>query len=202
MPSRNDANDQVNRAANAGRDAADEATRTARVVTDEAARVGEQTARAGADIANRSTETARSAMEVSLNTATQTFQRVTDQFTKVLGFSGPQAEELARRSSENVQAVTQASTVLVRGTQEASQEVFGLVQDRLTKNLEAVNRMLGNRSMQDLVANQSDLARDNLMQVIDANRRIAELMVRIADEAGRIIQAQADKNARQARRAA
>ena len=120
----------------------------------------------------------------------------------MLGFSGPQAEELARRSSENVQAVTQASTVLVRGTQEASQEVFGLVQDRLTKNLEAVNRMLGSRSMQDLVANQSDLARDNLMQVIDANRRIAELMVRIADEAGRIIQAQADKNARQARRAA
>ena len=32
--------------------AADEAARTARTVTDEAARVGEQTARAGADIAN------------------------------------------------------------------------------------------------------------------------------------------------------
>src|SRR3954463_7917354 len=79
---------------------------------DEAGRVGEQTARAGADIANRSTETARSAMEAGLNTATQTFQRAADQFTNVLGFSGPQAEELARRSSENVQAVTQASTVL------------------------------------------------------------------------------------------
>src|SRR5215203_600632 len=108
MPSRNDANEQVNRAANAGRDAADEAARTARTVTDEAARVGEQTARAGADIANRGTETARNAMEAGLNTATRTFQRATDQFTRVLGFSGPQAEELARRSSANVQAVTQA----------------------------------------------------------------------------------------------
>jgi hypothetical protein len=39
--------------------AADEAARTARTVTDEAARVGEQTARAGADIARRGTETAR-----------------------------------------------------------------------------------------------------------------------------------------------
>src|SRR3954470_18206290 len=56
----------------------------------------------------RGTETARNMVESGLNTATQTFQRVSDQFTKVLGFSGPQAEELARRSSENVQAVTQA----------------------------------------------------------------------------------------------
>src|SRR3954469_21145601 len=43
--------------------AADEAARTARTVTDEAARVGEQTARAGADIANRSTEATRNAVE-------------------------------------------------------------------------------------------------------------------------------------------
>src|SRR5215207_9214425 len=104
--------------------AADEAARTARTVTDDAARVGEQTARAGADIANRGTQTARDVFQSGLNTATETFQRVTDQFTKVLGFSGPQAEELARRSSENVQAAAQASTVLVRGVQEVSQEVF------------------------------------------------------------------------------
>src|SRR3954464_7528215 len=75
---------------------ADEAARTARTVTDEAARVGEQTARASADLANRGTEAARNAVEAGLNTATQTFQRFTDQFTKVLGFNGPQSEELTR----------------------------------------------------------------------------------------------------------
>src|SRR3954453_17586282 len=128
-------------------------------MTDEAARAGEQTARAGADIANRGTETARNLVESGLNTATQTFQRVTDQFTKVLSFSGPQAEEVARRSSENIQAVTQASTVLARGVQEASQEVFGLVQDRLQKNVEALSRIAGTRSVQDFVAVQSDLGR-------------------------------------------
>src|SRR3954451_11374505 len=164
--------------------AADEAART---VTDEAARVGEQTARAGADIANRGTEAARNAMEAGLNTAPQTFQRVSDQFTKVLGFSGPQAEELARRSSENLQAVSQASTVLARGAQEVSKEVFGLVQDRLQKNIDAVNRIVGTRSVQVFVAVQSDLARDTLQQVIDTNKRIAEVSVRIADEAWGII---------------
>src|SRR3954467_12883981 len=95
--------------------AADDAARTDRTVTDETARVGEQTARAGADIARRSTETARDTVQSGLNTASETFQRLSDQFTRVLGFNGPQAEEPTRRSSQNLQAVSQASSVLARG---------------------------------------------------------------------------------------
>ena len=125
MATRNEINDQHK--------AADEAARTARTVTNEAARVGEQTARTGADVFRRSTETAREGLQQGLNTATQSFQRVTDQFTQVLGFNGPQAEELTRRSSQNLQAVSQASSILARAAEEVSQEVFGPVQDRLQK---------------------------------------------------------------------
>jgi len=171
MTTRNENNDQ-NRAA------------------DEAARVGEQTARAGADAARRGAETARDTVQSGLNTATETFQRVTDQFTQTLGFNGPQAEELTLRSSQNLQAVSQASSVLMKGAQEVSHEVIQLVQDRVQKNVEAASRLAGARSMQDFVAVQSDLARDGLQQVIDTNKRIAEVSLRIADEAARAIQAQ------------
>ena len=56
--------------------------------------------------------------------------------------------------------------------------------------------------MQDFVAVQSDLVRDNLWQIIDTNKRIAELSLRVAEEAAGIVQTQVDKTADAARRVA
>jgi len=109
----------------------------------------------------------------------------------VLGFSGPQSEELTRRSSENVQAVTEASTVITKGAQELSREWLKIAQDRHAKNIDGIKRLAGCRSVQDLIAVQSDLLRDSLQELINTNKRVAELSVRLANEAAQRFQTQA-----------
>ena len=169
-------------------------TRTARTVTEETARVAERAAPTSADVARRGAETARDAMHAGLETASHAFRRTADQFTQVLGFAGPQADEMARKSAQNLEAVSQASTVLTKGAQEISREWFDVMQDRLAKNIDAINRLAACRSLQDFLTVQSEITRDRLGDAVNSGRRIAEVSLRVADEAAKVIQAQAGRN--------
>jgi phasin family protein len=138
---------------------------------------------------------ARDAIQSGMHSTVQNFRRAADQFTQVLGFAGPQADELAKRSSQNIEALSQASNILVKGAQEISREWFDVMQERMSKNLDALNRLAGCRSLQDFVTVQTDIARDRLGHTFESSRRLAEVSVRVADEATRVIQSQAGRNA-------
>jgi hypothetical protein len=68
--------------------------------------------------------------------------------------------------------------------------------------VDSLNRLAACRSVQDFLAVQSELVRDSLRQMIDTNRRVAEVSLRAAEEAARSVQAEADKNADRVRRLA
>lgn len=57
---------------------------------------------------------ARDAIQSGMHSTVQNFRRAADQFTQVLGFAGPQADELAKRSSQNIEALSRASNILVK----------------------------------------------------------------------------------------
>jgi phasin family protein len=178
-----DTNQPFNKAAEAGRNAADEATRTMHAAAREATDAGEHMLRASIEAGQQSAGAAQAAMTTGLNTAGQSFQRATDQMTRAIGFGGPQFEEMARQSSQNVEAMTQANTVLVRGAQDISREWLELAQSRLQKNLDGLNALSRSRSLQEFAAAHTDLVRANMQQVIDTSRRVADVSVRVASEA-------------------
>src|SRR3954463_8659202 len=125
------------------------------------------------DINREQIEQARDTMESGLNSTVLTLRRAADQFTQVLSLAGPQAEELAKRSSRNIEALSQASNILVKGAQEFSREWFALVQERIKKNMDAMNRLASCHSPQDFVTVQSDIARDRLGHTVESSRRLA-----------------------------
>jgi len=88
-------------AAAAEQNAGDEAARTAGAVVDEVAAASEGRTHASADVIRHGVETTQGNLQAGLNTAAQAMERVADQVTKVMGFTGPGAEALARRSSAN-----------------------------------------------------------------------------------------------------
>ena len=76
-------------------------------------RTGE-TARAGV---REATDRAEDVMKTGIQSA----QRVADEFGRVFGFGG-QNEDLTRQATQNIEAITETGTILMRGFQDVSRE--------------------------------------------------------------------------------
>jgi phasin family protein len=139
-------------------------------------------------------EIVRDPSESRLNNSFRSFQGITDQFARMWGFDSARAEEMTRRSSQNVEAVSQAGMICAKGGQEISRQWFEMIQERLVINIDAMNKLAGVRSFRDLVAVQTEIARGRFGHAVESSRRIAEISTRVAGEAAQVIQSQAGRN--------
>ena len=129
-------------------------------------------------------------------------RRMTDQFTRALGLAGQDSEAVTRQATENLGALAETGTVLARGMQDVSREWPSLSQHGLQKNIEGLTQLARCWSMQDFVAVQSELMRNNWHYMIDVSRQIAERSIEVANEATQKISAEAKQAAGRARKAA
>ena len=181
---------QARQMAETSRNAAEEGTRRITDITNETAEAGQQAVNATAEAARVGAETLQHTLQAGWDAASKVAQRSTDQFMQVFGFSGQQSQELARQSSQNIQAIANTSTVLARGFQNVVQEWLSFSQSRLDENLDRLNALRTCRSIPDLVALQSDLIRENLEEMIDKGQQIMQHSTEVTHEAARTITAQ------------
>jgi hypothetical protein len=161
------------------------------------------------DTIDQTTDAAREGVRAATNDAQEgtvigldSVRRVTDQFTRAFSLSSQENKALTRQASENLGALAETGTVLARGIQEMSREWLTLSQHGLQKNIEGLTRLARCRSMQDLVAVQSELMRNNWHYMIDVSRQIAERSIEIANEATQKISSETKQATDRSRKAA
>ena len=158
------------------------------------------TLRAGVEGAQTVVRTLQETVQTSFEAVSDIARRSTDQSVQLLGRA--EAQDLAGQVSENLRAVAQSSTALVRGVQDVSREAFELSQKRLQTNLDGLNQLARCRSLSDFIAAQSSLLRENVEQTLNNSRRLAELTIQATDEATRTVTAQVEKTIQRPNRAA
>ena len=154
--------------------------------------------RVSADTLQRNAETAKQAWQSASDMATKLTECSADQLARVFGLSGDEAQQAAQQSSRNFGAIMQSSVVLSQGAQNISREWFDFARKRMEENLNLLEALTRCRTPQDIAAVQSSVVRDNLEGLLQSTRRIADISVRVADEAVRKIADGADRDRRAA----
>ncbi len=162
------------------------------------AEAGEEVARAGAHLLQQNAETLQNAWQFGLDMATSVMDRSTDEVGRSLGFSGKETEQATERSARNTETILYTSTAATKMMTGMSREYFEFVRHQLESSMDRINELWRCRNPQDVAAVQSDLVRETVGTVLESSRRLADMSLRLADDAAQHI----NHNMKRTRRAA
>ena len=163
------------------RKVADQAGQTGRTMADAAQR----TTRTGAETLQRNLESGAELWQHGAEAANRIAQRSMEELSKLLGFSGEAARETVQQSSDNMQAVMAGTSTIAGGLQDVASEWIPIIQARIEQNLDHLNQLRECRSLQDCVALQTQIVRDNLEAFLQIAHRTSERTTQFAGTAMR-----------------
>lgn len=163
-----------------------------------AAEAGQEVARASANLLQQNAETFQNAWRFGLEMATTVMGRSTEQFGRTLGLSGDRVQQATERSARDAQTILYTSTAAAKVMGGMSREYLQLVRHQVEKNLDHMNELWACRTPQDFAAIQSDMVHETVETVLESSRRIADMSLKMADDAGK----QINQNMEEIRRAA
>ncbi|MDE5452003.1 TIGR01841 family phasin [Bradyrhizobium sp. CSA112] len=163
-----------------------------------AAETGEEVARVSANLLKQNAETVQNAWRLGLDMATTVMGRSTEQLGRTLGLSGEGVQQATERSARSAQSILYTSTAAAKVMGGMSREYLQLVRNQVEKNMDHMNELWTCRTPQDFAAVQSDMLRETVETVLESSRRIADMSLKMADDAGK----QINQNMEEIRRAA
>ncbi len=128
------------------RRAAEQTAQTARTMSE----ATERTARAGAEAVRRNTENLNESWRSGTDAASRMAERSIDQFSKMFGLSSDTARQTLQRSSGNLRAVIESTTIIIAGgLQNVSGQWMRFAQSRFEDDLDRFDELMDCRTVPD-----------------------------------------------------
>lgn len=151
-------------------------------------------------------EAAETAAKASIETAAKPVEKAVSETKKqaaksvktakpafpALAFQGPTFQgygEFAAAGKENVEALVKSGNLLAKGMETLSKEVMEFTRLSFEGNVAATKAVLGAKSFKEAVDLQADFAKKNVDQMLNEGAKLAELSVKVTNEAMEPIQA-------------
>ena len=148
-----------------------------------AAEVGGRVAAMGVEVVKRSNENAEHLWEASTQMATQLTHQAADQFGRVFGLSGDDAQTAMADTSRNLSAVLESTSAIASASEEFSRQWLETVRKTFDETISRSEALVRCRTPHEFFGMQADLARENLNTILQGSRRLAEISARAAQEA-------------------
>ena len=92
-------------------------------------------------------------------------------------------EDVVSYGKDSVDAVMKSNALFVKGFKDINQALFGLAQASLDDSAAATKKILGCKTVTDVIDVQTEMARAGYARAIEDSRRITDMSVKLAEEA-------------------
>ena len=148
-----------------------------------AAKAGEEVSRASADLLNQNAEMLQNTWRFGVEAVTETMNRSTEHLGRAFGWTGDEAQQATERSVRNAQSVMESATAVSKGLNDISREYFQFARRQMENNMDRMNELWRCRTPHEFAAVHSDLIRDTMTGVLESGRRVADMSLKVADDA-------------------
>lgn len=149
-----------------------------------AAEAGEEAAQASSHLLQQNAEMLQNTWRFGVDMATAMMGRSTDQLGRTFGLTGSEAQQATERSARNAEAIMYSATAVAKGMNGVSREYFDFVRQQIERSMDRMNELWRCRTPHDVAVVHTDLVRDTISSALDTSRRMADMSLKVADDAG------------------